>query len=49
MFDKDLVRTLSIAGICLVLPVYNWHYIVAPSHRAITLLTLSVVLSGCLS
>jgi hypothetical protein len=46
MFDKELLRTLVIAGICFGLPAYNWHYIMAPSHRAIALLTLSVVLSG---
>jgi hypothetical protein len=46
MPDKEWMRTLVLAGVCLILPVYNWHYIIAPSHRAMTLLILSALLSG---
>jgi hypothetical protein len=46
MPSKETIRTLVLAGFCLILLVWNWHYIIAPSHRAMTLLVLCLVLSG---
>lgn len=43
---KETVRTLVLTGFCLILLAWNWHYIIAPSHRAMTLLVLCLVFSG---
>ena len=46
MPGKETIRTLVLTGFCLILLVWNWHYIIAPSHRAMALLVLCLVFSG---
>jgi hypothetical protein len=46
MPTKETIRTWVLTGFCLILLVWNWHYIIAPSHRAMTLLVLCLVFSG---
>ena len=44
-FDRALVRTLAIVTFCAGLFVYDWHFILAPLHRDMTLLLLATVIS----
>jgi hypothetical protein len=46
MPSKETIRTCVLTGFCLILLVWNWHYLIAPLHRAMTLLLLCGVFSG---
>jgi hypothetical protein len=46
MPSKETVRTLVLTGFCLILVAWNWPYVMAASHRTMTLLVLCAVLSG---
>ena len=43
MERKDLVRGLVLAGICLGVLIYDWHFLAWPMHRVMALLVMTAV------
>src|SRR6202000_412266 len=43
--DRVLLRTLGIAIFCAGLLIYNWHFLLEPLHRAMTLMMLATIVS----
>src|SRR5579883_871276 len=44
-FDRVLLRSLVLLGLCLWLVIAGWHFVLAPEHRVLALALLASILS----